>query len=225
MSTRITQPNPPVQVFPPVIASMSFKQELILRPFEEKDIAWVTDIALTPGFDFFRLRPVERFPEKEVKDSAQALVHHCIDKSRINPKTGLPDEWKLAVIDAETGEGIGYGSLGPLLDSTGGDERDVGYFIHPKRQGNGLAKRIMSEMIQNFYRLTDTEPHLFVDDRLEFGGTTVHPNNTASIKTLKALGFDVTDRRKDSNVHGEIEPRLCCTLKRKNFVPYVPAVV
>lgn len=190
-------------------------QNLNLRYFMDDDIDSVYEIAMQPGFHFFRLLSTERFhPElarnptpEDVKNSSYELVKLCQDKTRHGPND-LPEEMKMAICLRDGGPVIGYMSLGALQDP----QRDIGYFLHPKFQKQGYASEAAIAVIDSFYR----NFHALPKDQRHIAAT-VHPENRPSQKLLQGLGFFREEAVLTTKVQGVQEPRLYYTLTPDQF--------
>ena len=198
----------------------------LLREFCPADIPHIHAIASSEGFFFYNL--------DKTAETAKRLVHNAIATARAPLRTSF----KLAIDAGESHGGkctffnpprhtemhhkdgsqswitrppassgnhcIGY----VAFDGLDTEEPDIGYFIAPSHQGQGIATNTMAALIKYVYN------HHAAVDKVTL---TVHPENIASQRVADKLTFQPTGAHTTiQTIRGE-EPRISFATNRERF--------
>lgn len=175
---------------------------LLIREFENNDVAAIHDIAVKKGFVFYNL--------DNSFASAARFVSKAIDLQEPNTETGLRQSFKMAVECREKpGQCIGYVAFDDIGNGLEGTP-DIGYLIDPAHQRKGFAKEAMQALMVYCY---GTIP------QLDTSWLTVHPDNKASQKVALRLGFEQAGRKTIETNRGT-EPRLIFKTDRNRFLQF-----
>lgn len=175
---------------------------LILRDFLQEDIPQVIDIASHPRFSGYL-----RFHPEKISESVVSYIEEAIEMQKPDLITGHREVFRLAVCLKDTpshviGCCVFHGWTNPPNDND-----QIGYFIHPEYQGCGYAtEALRCLLIQYFFQYPERNVEAIV-----------HPNNLASQKVLKKLGFSRVGE-KEIDAHGRIEPRYVYSLSFQKFI-------
>lgn len=141
---------------------------LVLRPYEEGDLAFLEDM--------FGREDVARYlpwPPMDL-DAARAKVEQRIQQVSIGPES---DAVVVLAVEAATGRSVGEFML--RVRSPRHLQGEIGWSVHPDAQGRGLATEGAREML----RLG------FEDVGLHRIAAECDPRNTASMRVMEKLGM------------------------------------
>ncbi len=115
-------------------------KRLSLRAFTKDDANAVQEIAEAPGFHFVLL-------DGSDAETGEKFVAKCMNEARIlDPLSGLPSHYRLAVVVRNTGALAGYVGLFNIdYDRRDGE---IGFFIAPRLQGNGYASEAADNLVK-----------------------------------------------------------------------------
>lgn len=177
-----------------IIMAMIETKRCRIREFTHKDVDDIHDIATTPGFVFYSLDGSEE-KSREFIERAIALAH---EKPRRT-------HFKMAVeCQTQPGRCIGY----VAFDALDGIQPDIGYLVHPKWQGKGIATEAMRGLM--VYLLAQRPDILDI-------GLTVHPDNIASRRVAEKLSFREVGHKSFETLRG-VEPRIIYETHRRRVL-------
>lgn len=176
-------------------------QRLILRDFIQEDIPQVINIASHPRFSGYL-----RFHPEKISESVVSYIEEAIEMQKPDLITGHREVFRLAVCLKDTPSHVIGCCVFHGWNKSPDDNDQIGYFIHPEYQGCGYATEALGCLVA---------PYLFqYPERIV--EAIVHPNNIASQKVLKKLGFSQVGE-KEIDVHGRKEPRTIYILNAQKF--------
>ncbi len=162
---------------------------LILRPFSENDLDLLAELMANPDFMRFSLGPYTR-------EQTQTVLRKFLSWNQ----AGLPSQF--AVIFRRNNKLIGYcGFFHWHLD--GADEIEIGYRLHPKYWGRGLATEAARTV----------RDHGFSDLNLARVISLIHPDNVPSRRVAEKNGMKL---EKETTFRGF--PALVFVINREEWL-------
>lgn len=178
---------------------MKFKtQRLLVREFEASDMPAVLATSRKPGFFYMSLDGTE--------NRARAFIERAIRTCQADVR----DSFLMAVALKSAPEtAIGFTCVDNLAPQNGNIwPPDTGTFIDPDHQNQGYAKEAKVPLMRHCFKERDV---------LNMMGT-ADPKNTASIRVLRAMGYELTVFGKVNQTVKGPEPRLIFTIDRDDFL-------
>jgi RimJ/RimL family protein N-acetyltransferase len=170
---------------------------LLIREIVPEDVDAFQELVDHPNFNYYYF--------DGSRETTQAFVNEAIEARKAPLRGELRKSFMMAVENRHTGTLIGHVTV-DLLDKAP-EDYDLAYFIHPYHWGVGYATEAARGFLKALFD-TVAPPRVVA---------TAHPDNTASRKLLKHVGFRETGEvTKIESADGQGE-RLWYRLDRENF--------
>lgn len=170
---------------------------LIIREIEPTDVDAFQELVDHPQFHYYY------FDGSRAR--TEAFVNEAIETRKAGERGELRRSFMMAVEHKITGTLLGHVTV-DMLDKAP-DDYDLAYFIHPDHWGRGYATEAAAGFLKALFNTVAPEQVV----------ATAHPENVASRKLLKHVGFKETGEVTQIDSADGKGERLWYRLEPKNF--------
>jgi len=176
---------------------------VLIREVELSDYNAFNEIASRPGFVYYCLDGTE--------EQTKRFVSNAI-AGRETQESSLRKSFMFAVEEIFSNKVVAHVSADILPKSP--DYYDLAYFVHPDHQNRGIARAVSKKLLSEMFEKLGVECVV----------ATAHPDNIASDRVLKWLGFEETGEKCEIESADGRNERKCYRLDKFAFInrPYVP---